>query len=85
MSDQQPETKELERELLRHAVSALAVCRQPCCDCGRTPLVGELVYAYEQAPVVCELCGALRRDRPRASTMVRSSELGHTVRVLRAA
>ena len=27
-----------------------------CHDCGRTPLIGEYVYLYETAELVCELC-----------------------------
>lgn len=35
-----------------------------CADCGRTPLIGEHVYLYESAELVCELCRMLRPGEP---------------------
>jgi hypothetical protein len=75
---------DLERQLLRRGVGLLAEGRQGCADCGRTPLVGERVHRYERGVVVCELCRALRSDDPESTDVVRHSERGHTVRVLRA-
>jgi hypothetical protein len=75
----------LERELLRRGVGALAAHRHSCADCGRTPLVGERVHLYEDALIVCELCRPLRRGEPVSSETVHHSELGHAVRIRRAA
>jgi hypothetical protein len=41
-----------------------------CCDCGRTPLIGEHVHLYESADLVCELCRMLRSDEPVMSAKV---------------
>jgi hypothetical protein len=41
-----------------------------CSDCGRTPLIGEQVYLYESAELVCELCRMLRRDEPMLGAQV---------------
>lgn len=46
-----------------------------CCDCGRTPLIGEHVHLYESADIVCELCRMLRSDEPVLSAQV-SPRLG---------
>jgi hypothetical protein len=74
------DTDQLERELLRRGVGALAADRHRCVDCGRTPLIGERVYRYDDRPV-CELCRVLRPDAPSSSEVVRHSEYGHTVRL----
>ncbi len=74
---------DLERELLRKGVGALAAGRHPCGDCGRTPLAGERVHRYAGVQVVCELCRLLRSGPPEASTTVRHCEHGLTVRVRR--
>jgi hypothetical protein len=74
------DSDQLERELLKRSVGALAADRHRCIDCHRTPLIGEHVHHYE-AGSVCELCRALRPDAPLASEVVRHSEYGHTVRV----
>lgn len=71
----------LERELLRKSVDALQAGRHHCGDCGRTPLIGERVYAYPGGREVCELCRALRREPEESSQIVRSSEFGHAVRL----
>jgi hypothetical protein len=75
---------DLERELLRNAVGALAAGRTHCADCGRTPLTGERVHRYSSREVVCELCRPAHGGAPERSELVRSSERGQTVR-LRAA
>jgi|GEM_PF-3528337 len=46
-----------------------------CSDCGRTPLIGEHVYIYESAELVCELCRMLRREPPLLGALV-SHRLG---------
>lgn len=76
---------DLERELLRKSVGALAADRHPCADCGRTPLTGEQVHRYPRGAVVCELCRHLRKTDPDRTERVRHSEHGHTVRITRVA
>ncbi len=71
---------QLERELLRRGVGALVADRHRCLDCGRTPLIGERVYHYDDRSV-CELCRALRPDAPSSSEIVRHCEHGHAVRL----
>jgi len=75
------DTEDLERELLRRGVGALAADRHRCADCHRTPLIGERVYRYAGGRAVCELCRMLRREVPEASELVRHSEHGHAVRL----
>jgi hypothetical protein len=72
---------DLERELLRKGVGALAAGRASCSDCGRTPLVGERVHFFDHDVVVCELCRAGHGGPPARSEEVRHSEHGHTVRL----
>jgi hypothetical protein len=74
---------DLERELLRKSVSLMDAGRHRCCDCGRTPLVGELLHVYRRGAVVCELCRTLRVDAPERTEQVRGEGRGATVRVLR--
>jgi hypothetical protein len=77
---------DLERELLRKGLGALAACRPTCEDCGRTPLVGERIYRFRRGVVVCALCARDRDAEPEAVELVRHSERGHAVRrVLRQA
>jgi hypothetical protein len=71
---------QLERELLRRGVGALVADRHRCLDCGRTPLIGERVYRYDER-TVCELCRVLRSDEPSSSELVRHCEHGHAVRL----
>jgi len=75
--------QDLERSLLRKSVGTLEEERHICADCGRTPLVGETVYRYERGATVCECCRQLRRSEPERSMLVRHTEAGLTVRVLR--
>jgi hypothetical protein len=72
---------DLERELLRKSVGALAAGREPCADCGRTPLVGERVHVYAREAVVCELCRPGHGAAPERSVTVHHFERGHTVRL----
>ncbi|HEU0317988.1 MAG TPA: hypothetical protein VFR49_11705 [Solirubrobacteraceae bacterium] len=76
---------EFERHLLRRSVDVLAADRMVCADCGRTPLVGEVLHLFDTGEVVCELCRPLRRGAPVSSLHVRHSEYGQTVRVSRTA
>jgi hypothetical protein len=71
---------DLERELLRKSVGALAAGRTCCADCGRTPLVGERVHLFADGDVVCELCRPRHRGVPERSELMHHSERGHTVK-----
>ena len=75
--------QDLERALLRKSVDTLTGTREPCADCGRTPLIGEIRHHYAGGAAVCELCSPLRRGEPLASERVRNSEFGLAVRVHR--
>ena len=72
---------ELERQLLRRSVMALAAGRDHCDGCHRTPLVGERVHVYDGGRVLCELCRRERREAPLRSEAVHGSEHGQTVRL----
>jgi hypothetical protein len=71
---------ELERQLLRRSVMALAAGRDCCDGCHRTPLVGERVHVYDGGRTLCELCRAEHRGTPVRSHAVHGSEHGLTVR-----
>jgi hypothetical protein len=77
--------EQFERQLLRHGLGVLQEDRHRCCDCGRSPLIGERVHRYDgrgaSVEFVCELCRPLRREAPAASKLVRHSEHGHAVRL----
>lgn len=75
-----PIEPELERQLLRRGVVALAEDRGSCDGCGRTPLVGECVHSYAGGRVLCELCRGREREAPVASSRVHGGERGHAVR-----
>lgn len=72
---------DLERQLLRRSVMALAAGRDRCDGCHRTPLLGERVHVYDGGRTLCELCRAERREAPVRSEPVRSVEHGATVRL----
>jgi len=72
---------ELERQLLRRSVMALAAGRDSCDGCHRTPLLGEHVHVYEGGRVLCELCRRERRETPVRSHAVLGAEHGQTVRI----
>ena len=74
---------DLERSLLRRSVDVLTDGRHECADCGRTPLVGEMVHRFAAGATVCELCRPLRRGEPEQTERVRHSEYGNAVRVRR--
>lgn len=75
--------EQLERHLLRQGLDGLSADRSNCVDCGRTPLIGELVHVYggRRGGIVCELCRTGRREPPAATEVVRHSEHGQTVRL----
>jgi hypothetical protein len=72
---------DLELALLRRGVSEMAAGCERCQECGRTPLIGERVYAYEEGIVLCELCRHVRREAPVTSHVVHGPEFGHTMRI----
>lgn len=71
----------LERQLLRRSVMALAAGRDCCDGCHRTPLVGERVHMYDGGRKLCELCRGELREAPLRSESVLGAEHGHTVRI----
>lgn len=75
--------QDLERALLRKSVGTLSGDAHRCADCARAPLIGETLYRFGPAAMVCELCMPLRDGAPDASERVRNSEYGHAVRVHR--
>lgn len=83
MALQTTDIDQLEQLLLRRGVGALESDREPCGECGRTPLIGEHVHVYggRRPTLLCELCRMTRRDAPVASELVRHGEHGHAVRL----
>ena len=83
MALQTTDIDQLEQLLLRRGVGALEADREPCGECGRTPLIGEQVHVYggRRPRLLCELCRMARHDPPVASEIVRHGERGHTVRL----
>lgn len=75
------DSPELERQLLRRSVMALAAGADRCDGCHRTPLVGERVHVYEGGGMLCELCRRERHEQPVSSQCVRGAEHGTTVRI----
>jgi len=71
---------DLELALLRRSVGELSAGRDACVDCGRTPLVGERIYRFPRATVVCALCRPRRAAEPEGSRLVHHSEHARTVR-----
>jgi len=76
---------DLELRLLRKGLGELHDHRETCADCRRTPLTGERLHHYEGGSVVCELCRPARRGEPARTELVRHTERGHAVKLLRAA
>jgi hypothetical protein len=72
---------DLERQLLRRSVMALAAGADRCDGCHRTPLLGERIHVYEGGRTLCELCRQERRESPVRTESVRSGEHGLSVRV----
>jgi hypothetical protein len=75
------ESPDLELALLRRGMLVRDAERERCGDCGRTPLIGERVYAYDEGVVRCELCRALNRASPAGSRLVHGPEFGHTMKL----
>jgi len=81
MARSEEHSPELERQLLRRSVMALAAGRDRCDGCHRTPLVGERVHVYDGERMLCELCRRERREAPIRSEAVFGAERGHAVRL----
>ncbi len=73
---------ELELALLRRGVDQRVAGGESCSSCHRTPLIGERVYVYGPAALVCELCRPRRADPPQQSRLVHGPAFGHTIRRL---
>lgn len=73
---------ELELALLRSGMEERAAERERCSRCSRTPLVGESIYFYRDASLVCELCRMLERETPLRCQLVHGPAFGHTLRVI---
>lgn len=76
------EMQELELALLRAGVDQRAAGREGCSRCRRTPLIGERVYLYDEASIVCELCRSLEPNAPLHSRLVHGPAFGQTIRIL---
>jgi hypothetical protein len=76
------EMQAIELALLRDGVDRRAAGRDRCSRCSRTPLVGERVYVYDGAGMVCELCCSLERGTPMSSRLVHGPAFGQTIRIL---
>jgi hypothetical protein len=74
-------TPELQVALLRRAFDDFDATRDRCRTCGRTPLVGELVYSDPAGSVYCELCRALDPEPALQAKVVHGPEFGHTMRL----
>jgi hypothetical protein len=75
----------LELALLRRGVDHRAAELETCAHCHRHPLIGERVYVYDDdpgRPTLCELCKALRPERPTSSHLVHTPEFGHTMKII---
>jgi hypothetical protein len=64
---------DLERQLLRKGVTALAADAERCADCHRTPLTGERVHLYDNDVMVCDLCRSRRKQAPERTSFVRAT------------
>jgi hypothetical protein len=73
---------ELERALLRRAMTERTAKREACARCCRTPLVGERVYLPATGVILCALCQSQEGDPPPRSALVHGPEFGHTLRLL---
>ena len=76
------EMQELELALLRGGIEQRTAELERCTRCGRTPLIGEHVYRYGRAPLVCELCRPLEPEAPLSSRLVHGPAFGHTIRIV---
>jgi hypothetical protein len=78
---------QLERVLLRHSVRRMTAGRSNCAECGRSPLVGELLRVYTDKRgyehPLCDLClsgGAAPEGEPLRAERVRPGERPLAVR-----
>ncbi len=71
---------ELELALMRRSLGGLAA--EHCDSCGRSMLIGERVYEYENGATLCALCRNRERDTPAASHTVHGPAFGHSIRIL---
>jgi hypothetical protein len=82
LNDFDREMAELELELLRQGVNQRAAGQECCARCHRSPLIGESVYTYDAARMLCELCRALTREAPNGSRLIHTPAFGTTLRIL---
>ena len=73
---------DLHLRLLRKGVDRLALERDTCAGCHRTPLVGEHVARYANGTLACALCVDGRRGDIERVELVHHSEWGHAVKPL---
>ena len=73
---------DLELALLRRGMHERAAGCERCGECGRTPLIGERVYVYDDGTVACELCRALSGRAPARWRVVHGPEFGHTMKIV---
>jgi hypothetical protein len=67
---------ELERQMLRRSLGAMAGNREHCSGCGRTPLPGELLYVFESEAAVCALCRSALPGSSRSSARTQRVHAG---------
>jgi hypothetical protein len=82
LNDIEREMAELELALLRRGVDQRAAGQECCARCHRAPLIGERVYTYDGARVLCELCRSRNREEPNGSRLIRTPAFGNTLRIL---
>jgi hypothetical protein len=73
---------DLHLRLLRKGVDRLALERDTCSVCHRTPLVGERVARYANGTTACALCVSAKRGEIERVELVHHSEWGHAVKPL---
>ena len=74
-------SEDLELALLRRGVVARTEGEERCGRCGRTPLIGERIYIYEDDAVRCELCRGPGEADSVGSYIVHGPEFGHTMKI----
>ena len=73
---------DLHLRLLRKGVDRLALERDTCSVCHRTPLVGERVARYANGTTACALCVGVKHGEIERVELVHHSEWGHAVKPL---
>jgi hypothetical protein len=73
---------DLELALLRRGVEQRSAGSERCSICRRTPLIGERVYQFGAALILCELCRWRSQEAPVGSRMIHGPEFGHTMRII---